>query len=161
MWQNYLPQADAAARRICARHGSYRRHVDDAKQEARVALWRCSQSFDEAQAPNLWAYACLRVNGAVWDYLRSFHLIRRYAGEPDMVELDRAPQCCLETRLSDTAVVAASIQRRIDALPAHWQQALYLRHWKDLRYQEIAAIHGLTEAGAHHILKQAHRRLAA
>lgn len=67
---------------ICRKYGALYL-LEDATQEALIALWKAEQAFDSEKGDNLW-YARKRVVGAVIDFLRKHHFTGRQDYCPDL-----------------------------------------------------------------------------
>lgn len=76
-WERHIPEAHATAYAICQRNQHYMPWLEDAKQEATIALWRESARYDESVGTTLMQFARVRIAGAVWDMLRRVSAARR------------------------------------------------------------------------------------
>jgi RNA polymerase sigma factor (sigma-70 family) len=81
--------ADRVAASACRRFGAMHL-VDDARSEARIALWRCARAFDPAIGCTLQQYAQRRVFGAVVDTLRVEQFLPRRGYRADVLSIEAA-----------------------------------------------------------------------
>jgi RNA polymerase sigma factor (sigma-70 family) len=78
MWEQYVRDAHRIADCITSRNSHWRRHAEDCRQVAEIALWKKSKKYDPSVGTTLIQFAAKRIEGAVWDELRRFGVINRH-----------------------------------------------------------------------------------
>lgn len=74
--ERYYPMCDAIAHQICGRHPRYFLYVEDAAQEAKLAVWRAAKRHDPGRL-EFRSYIRRRIKGAVVDVLIRVGVMQR------------------------------------------------------------------------------------
>ena len=157
----YLKMATA----IC-RSARMPEEVDDAKQIARIELWKFAQRWDPELNGDFSKAALLRVRGAVIDHLRR-------TGSRNRTSFEFHNHISLSFKLKGKermhdVLVAPDPHYALD-IPKSWQdlltprelQAFKLWIFEDLYMKEIGAAMGVNESRASQLVNKASARLRA
>jgi RNA polymerase sigma-70 factor (ECF subfamily) len=113
--------------------------AEDLAQEVAVQMWRAlpGRSFPNVRALNAWVYTVAANQFRM-------HCRRRRAGEmPLDAQIDLpAGESCDPARAAERSDLARRVRAAVDALPEAERQALLLKTFSDLRYQEISEATG-------------------
>lgn len=134
--------AECLAERIHRRlhpHARARVALDDLLQEARLALWECSERWDATLCP-LWPYAYQRVQGAILDCIGTTCRVQQ-------VPLEQAPELAAEERDPGLAIdTRRALEQQEAPLPRIAEAQGHGAAGKSLSVREVAKIRGLSEA---------------
>ena len=113
--------------------------AEDLAQEVAVQIWKAlpGRRFPNGRALNSWVFT---VATNAW----RMHQRKRSTGEVSLdAEIDLpAEDWCDPARIAERDDMARQVRRAVEALPAPERQALLLKTFSDLRYQDIAAATG-------------------
>lgn len=113
--------------------------AEDLSQEVAVQTWRSlpGRRFPNARALNAWIYT-VAANAY------RMHRRRKRAGEVPLDEEIELPagEECDPARAAERHELARRVRQAVERLPEPERQALLLKAFSDLRYQEIAEVTG-------------------
>jgi RNA polymerase sigma factor (sigma-70 family) len=158
--QEELHKAAKLARRICSWNAARRSHVDDCVQEAQIAVWKASQTYDASRGTSLWQYACFAVQGAVIDYLRS-----KSVKAIDRIGTSTPVRFAPVEDAESVAVVPPvepptnSFMESLDGLNEREKDILYRYFWLGEVAGDIQDAYKISESRVHQLRRDALRKL--
>jgi RNA polymerase sigma-70 factor (ECF subfamily) len=133
--------------------------AEQAAQEAFIRAWTRLDAYDPAHKFSTWLLS-ITSNYCI-DQIRKRRAILLSIDEP----LPTHPALMSETSSGPEARVAESerqvvVQNLLETLPADYRQAVVLRYWYDMSYEEIAEVMETTVSAIKSRLFRARRQLA-
>ncbi len=114
-----------------------REDAEDCLQEALVKAYRALPSFRGEAAFTTWLYRVALNATRNWLRAEARHTSARFA---DSLEIAAAPSDATPERQVVANETASSIRAVLAALPDHYREPLVLRYYRNMSYDEIAAV---------------------
>ncbi|MCO5287228.1 MAG: RNA polymerase sigma factor [Chitinophagaceae bacterium] len=124
--------------------------IEDAAQEALITLWRKRNELHTIQYPKTYFYTTFRYS--LYDRLRKQNKLVAIKSEDD-----RQDNTTEESffRKDHEKHLSNSLQAAFESLTERQREAIHLRFYEELPYEEVASIMGITQKATYKIVARA------
>lgn len=114
--------------------------IEDCLQDLFLNIWEKQQSLSAVSSVKAYLFTAIRHN--ILHRTQRDNLFRPLNDSDDPEELDISPER-LFLRQEHDQVQEEQLKRSLEQLPQRQREAIYLRYFEDLSYEEIAQVMGL------------------
>nr|WP_293841850.1 sigma-70 family RNA polymerase sigma factor [uncultured Arsenicibacter sp.] len=115
-------------------------HIEDCLQDLFLTIWEKQQALPSVRSVKAYLFTAIRHN--ILHRTQRDSLFRPLNDTDDAEAPDISPERLL-LRHEDDMVQQQQLKKSLDQLPQRQREAIYLRYFEDLSYEEIAHVMGL------------------